>query len=503
LSTPPPSARVGTGVQGLDAVLGGGLPRDHIYLIIGESGAGKTTLAMHFLLEGRAKGEVGLYVTFSETREDLRATAASHGWSLDGVDIYELTSAEQVAGLTPAQTLFHPAEVELNETTKGVLEVVDRIRPQRVVFDSLAEVRLLARDPLRYRRQILGLKQVFAGRSCTVLLLDDGTSTPEDLQLDSLAHGVLQIEQLVPAYGPERRRFRVKKVRGLKYHGGYHDFRIVTGGIHAYPRLSTVGQRGEFVTEPLSSDIPALDALLGGGVDRGTSTLIGGPAGTGKTTLALQFALAAAGRGERAAIYLFEEGVQNIEARAKGLRLPLSERVREGLITIRQVDPAEMTPGELAHDMRQRVMDEGVRMVMLDTLNGYVNAMPEDRFLALHMRELVTFLNNMGVATVLTESLPGPLVVSGVDSLDMSLLVDTVVLLRHFESRGAVHQAVSVLKKRTGRHERTIRELRLDEDGIHIGGPLVDLHGVLTGLPTHAGSDDPLPNGRDEPPTRG
>ena len=503
MSTTPASLRVGTGVHGLDDVLGGGLPRDHIYLITGKSGAGKTTLALQFLLAGRAKGEGGLYVTFSETADEIRGAAASHGWSLDGLDIYELTSADEAAGLTPAQTLFHPAEIELNETTKGVLDVVDRITPQRVVFDSLSEVRLLARDPLRYRRQILGLKQFFVGRGCTVLLLDDGTSSPGDLQLESLAHGVVELEQLVRAYGPERRRLRVKKIRGSKYRGGYHDFRIATGGIQAYPRLDAAGHHREFVAQALSSDIPALDVLLGGGIDRGTSTLVVGPAGTGKTTLAVQFALAAAARGERAAVYLFEEGVRNLQARAASLGMPLAERVREGLIVLRQVDPAELTPGELAHDLRRWVTDDGVRVAILDTLNGYMNAMPEERFLALHMSELLTFLNNMGVATILTESLRGPLVVSTVDSLEMSLLVDTVLMLRHFESGGSVKQAVSVLKKRTGGHERTIRQLQLDETGIHIGPALAEFQGVLTGVPSHTGPPGALLTPREKPPTQG
>jgi circadian clock protein KaiC len=308
------------------------------------------------------------------------------------------------------------------------------------------------------------------------------------------------MDQLVRVYGPERRRFRVKKVRGLKYRGGYHDFRIVTGGIKAYPRLDAAAHRREFVTEPLSSGIAGLDALLGGGVDRGTSTLIVGPAGTGKTTLALQFALAAAARGERAALYLFEESVHNLEARAASLRMPLAQRVRDGLFVIRQVDPADMTPGELAHELRQRVKEDGTRVVVLDTLNGYLNAMPEERFLALHMTELLTFLGNMGVATVLTQSLRGPVVVSDVDSLEMSLLVDAVLLLRHFESGGAVHQAASVVKKRTGRHERTIRELHLDGDGIHIGSALNAFHGVLTGIPSHVGTHQALMDHRDEPP---
>lgn len=492
MTTPRPTDRVGTGIPGLDDVLGGGLPRHRIYLVAGDSGTGKTTLGLQFLLQGISNGEVGLYVTLSETFEEIHAVGASHGWSLDGLAIHELTSVDEAAGLTAAQTLFHPSEIELNETTKGVLEVVDRIRPQRIVFDSLSEMRLLARDPLRYLRQILSLKQFFIGRRCTVLLLDDQISDQRELQLESLVHGVIETEQLSPDYGPERRRLRVKKLRGVKFHGGYHDFRINTGGIHVYPRLTASEHHREFVIEPLSTGILALDTLLSGGVDRGTSTLIVGAAGTGKTTVALQFALAAAARGERATMYLFEESVQTVQARAAGLGMPLAQRVSERLVLLRQVGPAEMTAGELAHDLRRRVVADDVRVVVLDTMNGYMNAMPDERFLTLHVHELVTFLNHMGVATVLVEGERGPVVHPVVDSLELSFLVDNVVLLSHFESQGAVHQAISVLKKHTGAHERTIHEMRFDGAGIHIGPPLAELNGVLSGTASHAGQGDPL-----------
>jgi circadian clock protein KaiC len=452
----------------------------------GDTGTGKTTLALQFLLQGVAEGEAGVYVTLSETAEELRTVAASHGWSIDGFTTHELSSVDPASGLAAAQTLFHPSEVELNETTKKVLDTLERLRPQRVVFDSLSEMRLLARDPLRYRRQILSLKQFFIGRGCTVVLLDDRSSGEGgDLQVDSLVHGILEMEQLAPLYGPERRRLRIKKMRGMTFQGGYHDFRIITGGIEVYPRLRAAEHSPEFVTAPISSGIPALDALLGGGVDRGTSTLIVGPTGTGKTTLALQFALAAAATGDRVAVYLFEERLQTVQARATGLGTPLDRYLREGRILLRYIDPAEATPGELADELRRWVLEKDVRMVVLDTLNGYRNAMPEERFLSLHLHQLLSFLGQRGVATVMVESQHRPIGVTLPDSIEVSFLADTVLLLRHFESKGVVRQALSVLKKRTGAHERTIRELRLDKGGISVGVPLVEFQGVLTGVPTH------------------
>ena len=501
MKSPSAPPLVTTGVVNLDSILQGGLPSQRVYLITGDPGTGKTTLALQYLLEGVRLGEAGLYVTLSETAEELRATASSHGWSLDKLTVYELSSVEQASGLPAAQTLFHPSEVELNETTKGVLDMVERLHPQRVVFDSLSEMRLLARDPLRYRRQILSLKQFFSGRGVTVLLLDDGSGSQSDLQLESLAHGVIEMEHLSPLYGAERRRLRVKKMRGMGFRGGYHDFRIKTGGIEAYPRLVAAEHHEVYQSEPLSSGVPEVDALLGGGIDRGTSTLITGPAGTGKTTLALQFALAQAAAGRRTIVYLFEEGTQTFRARAKGLGMPLEDRLRDGTITLRQVDPAELTPGELAHSVRQLVERQGgLDLFILDTLNGFLNSMPEERFLTLHLHEMLSFLGQMGVASVMIEAQHGLVGVQALHQLDVSYLADTVILLRHFESRGAVRQAVSVVKKRTSAHERTIRELRLERGGIRLGPPLSGFQGVLTGVPTHVGSSAALLNDPDAAP---
>ena len=500
-NTPVPAPRVPFGVRGLDDILGGGLPGPRLYLLSGEPGTGKTTLALQFLLEGERRGETGLYVTLSETAEELNASAASHGWSLDKLTVYELSSMEQASGLPAAQTLFHPSEVELNETTRGVLEVVERVRPRRVVFDSLSEMRLLARDPLRYRRQILSLKQFFAGRGCTVLLLDDGSGTDSDLQLESLAHGVIEMEHLSPLYGSERRRLRVQKMRGMGFRGGYHDFRIKTGGIEAYPRLVAAEHHETFNTAPISSGVPEVDALLGGGIDRGTSTLLTGPAGTGKTTLALQFALAAAAAGKRTVIYLFEEGLQTFRARAAGLQMPLDDRVRDGRISLRQVDPAELSPGELAHELR-RETEAGLDLFILDTLNGFLNSMPEERFLTLHLHEMLSFLGQVGATSILIEAQHGLVATQTLHQLDVSYLADTVVLLRHFEARGSVRQAVSVVKKRTGMHERTIRELRLERGGVRLGPPLTGFQGVLSGLPNHVGSGASLLGDSDADPSR-
>jgi circadian clock protein KaiC len=501
MTKPPSSPRVTTGIKNLDDILEGGLPGQRLYLLSGDPGTGKTTLALQFLLEGVHRGEPGLYVTLSETAEELRASAASHGWSLDKLTVYELSSAEQASGLPAAQTLFHPSEVELNETTKGVLNIVEKLRPQRVVFDSLSEMRLLARDPLRYRRQILSLKQFFAGRGCTVLLLDDRSGTQSDLQLESLAHGVIEMEQLSPLYGAERRRLRVKKMRGMGFRGGYHDFRIQTGGIEAYPRLVAAEHHEAYRTEPLTSGVAEVDTLLGGGIDRGTSTLVTGSAGTGKSTLALQFALATAAAGKRAAVYLFEEGIQTFRARAAGLQMPLEDRLRDGTIGIRQVDPAELSPGELAHAIRRDVEQGGLDLFVLDTLNGFLNSMPEERFLTLHLHEILSFLGQMGVASIIIEAQHG--LVATNDHLDVSYLADTVLLFRHFESRGSVRQALSVVKKRTGSHERTIRELRLAPGGVRLGPPLSGFQGVLTGLPMHVGPAASLLDDSDAAQRRG
>lgn len=475
------TSKATTGSSGLDDVLSGGFPRDRLFLVQGDPGVGKTTLALQFLLDGAAQGETSLYITLSETKEELFQVAESHGWSLDKVHLFELSPIESLAA-TEENTLFHPSEVELGELMKQLLETVERLRPTRVVFDSLSEIRLLAQSPLRYRREILMLKQFFAGRGCTVLLLDDKTSEPNDLQLQSLAHGVLSLEQMAPIYGAERRRLRVIKLRGVRFRGGYHDFSIVTGGIEVYPRLVAAEHRDNPVHERVSSGVPELDALTGGGLDRGTSNLLLGPAGCGKSNVASQYAVAAAAKGDKVALFCFDETVITLRARTRSLGLPLETFIDSKMVEIRQVDPAELTPGHFVHEVRLAVEERGARVVIIDSLNGYLNAMPEENFLLLQLHELLTHLGQRGVLTILIMAQHG--VVGSMDaSVDVSYLADAVLLFRHFEIGGRLSKAISMLKKRTGAHEDTIRELHLSSRGIALGPRLDHLRGVLTGVP--------------------
>ncbi|HUQ27279.1 MAG TPA: ATPase domain-containing protein [Usitatibacter sp.] len=472
-----------TGIGGLDDILCGGLTPSRLYLVEGVPGSGKTTLAMQYLLEGARKGEPVLYVTLSETEEELRAMARSHQWSLEGVTIRELVPNEESLQPNEQYTMFHPAEVELSETTRTILSDVDRLKPTRLVFDSLSELRLLAGDPLRYRRQLLALKQFFRGRHCTVLLLDDLTSTGRDLQVQSIAHGVFVLEQLLPEYGADRRRLRVVKHRGRRYRGGYHDYCIATGGISVFPRLVAAEHRSDLNEHRFSSGIAALDELLGGGLERGTSTLIVGSPGTGKSSMAGQFAAAAAARGQNAAMFIFDESKNTLLTRMDGLGIPLRQHVETGTVVIRQVDPAELTPGEFAHTIRSEVEDNGARIIVIDSLNGYLNAMPGEKFLTIHLHEMLMFLGEKGVATLLIGAHKGLIDTQMMSPLDASYLADAVILLRYFEARGAVRQAISVVKKRGGRHERTIRDFALESSGIRVGPPLSDFRGVLTGVP--------------------
>ena len=474
--------RLAAGSAGLDTVLNGGFPANRLYLVEGDPGTGKTTMALQFLLEGARRGEPVLYVTLSETKEELTAVARSHGWSLEGVTLHELVPPAESLKTETQYTIFHPSEVELAETTSAVIEEVERIKPRRVVFDSLSEMRLLARDPLRYRRQILALKQFFAGRKSTVLLLDDRTSADTDLQVQSIAHGVLMLEQLELDYGPERRRLRVSKLRGSRFRGGFHDFTIKTGGIEVYPRLVAAERRRDFKSEPVASGVAALDALLGGGLDRGTATLLLGPAGSGKSSLGTHFAAAASARGEQAAAFLFDEGVNTYLGRAAGLGTDLWPEVEAGRLTVQQVDPAELSPGEFAHNVCAAV-ERGARVVVIDSLNGYLQAMPDERFLTAQMHELLTYLNQQGVVTLLVMAQHGFMGAGMVSPVDVSYLADTVVLLRYFEAAGSIRRAISVVKKRTGRHEDTIREMRLSSKGVEVGAPLTAFRGVLTGVP--------------------
>ncbi len=478
------SSRMRTGIEGLDDILQGGFPAHHLYLVEGEPGAGKTTLALQFLMEGVRIGEAGLYVSLSETKEELEASARSHGWSLDGINIHELVPAEDTLKPEAQYTIFHPSEIELSETTTAVLREVERINPKRVVFDSLSEIRLLAHDALRYRRQVLALKQYFIGRQCTVILLDDKTSNANDLQLQSIVHGVLSLEHLALEYGAERRRLRVIKLRGSRYRGGYHDFNIETGGMVVFPRLIAAEHRQDFAKGYATSDVPELDSLLGGGLARGSSTLIIGPAGSGKSTLGAQFAAASASRGEKSAAFIFDEIIETYTGRAAGIGTNIQSHIDDNLITLKQVDPAELAPGEFADRVLRAVDRDGVRLVIIDSLNGYLHAMPEERFLTIQMHELLTSLNQRGVVTLLILAQHGFLGEMGTP-VDVSYLADTVLLLRYFEAEGAVHRAVSVIKKRSGAHENTIRELKITSEGIRVGAPLTKFHGVLTGVPTY------------------
>lgn len=488
-SAPP---RMRTGIEGLDNILHGGFPANRVYLVEGEPGTGKTTLALQFLLEGVRLGEAALYVSLSETKEELEASARSHGWTLEGLNIHELVPARDTLKPESQYTIFHPSEIELSETTSAVLEEVERINPQRIVFDSLSEMRLLAHDPLRYRRQILALKQYFIGRQCMVMLLDDKTSAAHDLQLQSIVHGVLSMEHLALEYGAERRRLRVIKLRGSRFRGGYHDFNIETGGVAIFPRLVAAEHRQKIAGGTATSDVPELDALLGGGLALGTSTLIIGPAGSGKSTLAAQFAVAAGTRGEKSAIFIFDEIVETYIKRADGIGTKIKRYLDEDLIKLQQVDPAELAPGEFANSVVRAVERGGARVVIIDSLNGYLNAMPEERFLTIQMHELLTYLNQRGVVTLLVMAQHGFLGTSMATPADVSYLADTVLMLRYFEAEGEVRRAVSVIKKRTGAHENTIRELKITSQGLRVGEPLTKFRGVLTGVPTYSGTNDKL-----------
>jgi circadian clock protein KaiC len=480
-----------TGVEGLDDVLGGGIAADRLYLLEGAPGAGKTTVAMQFLREGAARGEPVLYVTLSESAQELKAVARSHGWDLAGIQVRELLPPEDALQPDEQYTVFHPSEVELNQTTLKVLADVDTLKPRRVVFDSLSELRLLAGNSLRYRRQILALKQFFAGRQCTVLLLDDMTAMEHDLQVQSIAHAVLRLEQLHSDYGATRRRLMVTKYRGQAYRDGFHDYKITRGGLQVFPRLVAAEHQPPLRQTKLPSGLAALDELLGGGIERGTSTLLVGAPGTGKSSLAAQFAVAAARRGECASMFVFDESLATLKTRCESMGMPLGPFVDSGHLVLRQVDPAELSPGEFVHEMRQEVTQRGATVIVIDSLNGYLNAMPDEHFLVVHLHELLTYLGQCGVATLLVGAHSGLVGGNMQAQVDVSYLADAVVLLRYYETEGEVRQAISVVKKRGGAHERSIRGLRLSEQGIHIGPPLRNYRGILTGVPVPVVTPDP------------
>lgn len=489
-----PSPLSATGIAGLDDILGGGLTPHRLYLLEGNPGSGKTTLALQYLLEGVRRNEPGLYVTLSETKAELAAVAASHGWTLDGIDVVELVASEAELEGDNQSTMFQPSDFELGETTTAILREVERVKPRRVVIDSLSELRLLAQSSLRYRRQILALKQFFTGRACTVFVLDDKTSEGHDLQLQSIAHGVINLEHLSPEYGAERRRLRVLKLRGQRYRGGFHDFNIATGGLEVFPRLVAAEHAEVRDRKLLTGHVPELDQMLGGGIDFGTSVLLIGPAGSGKSMVAVNYARAAAARGDRAALFVFDERAETLLHRAAGLGLDVAPLLRDKALSLQQVDPAELSPGEFAATVRRAVDGADgyppAKVVVIDSLNGYLHAMPEEEFLTVQMHELLTYLGHKGVVTFLVLAQHG-MIGAMQAPVDTTYLADTVVLFRYFEAGGEVRQAISVVKKRSGRHERTIRELKLD-GGIRVGAPLTAFHGVLTGTPKFKGDADTL-----------
>jgi circadian clock protein KaiC len=480
-TTSPPKAR--TGVEGLDDVLAGGFSANRVYLLEGTPGTGKTTIAMRFLMEGAEMGEQGLYVTLSETAEELRGAALSHGWTLnDTIEIFEVAPPESVLDADQQQSLLYASDLELGETTKAIFQAVERTRAKRVVLDSLSEIRLLGQSSLRYRRQILALKHYFARHGSTVLLLDDLTADINDKTVHSVAHGVIRLEEMTPAYGSERRRLRVIKYRAQAFRGGYHDFVIKTGGVQVFPRLVAAENRQQIERVPIMTGIAGLDSLLGGGIERGSSTVLIGPAGAGKSILTLQFVSEAVRQGGKAAMFIFDEEIGLLYDRAKPLGYDLAAMRDSGKLLIAQLDAAELSPGEFAHRVRDAARDPDVKTVVIDSLNGYQQAMPQENSLILHMHELLQHLNRQGVSTFLTVAQQGMMGENMRSPVDVTYLADSVIMLRFFEVRGSVRRAISVVKKRTGRHEATIREFWID-GGLHVGEPLTNFHGVLRGVP--------------------
>jgi circadian clock protein KaiC len=466
-----------TGIPGLDDVLSGGFPSHQLYLVEGSPGTGKTTLALQFLLEGRARGETVLYITLSETRRELLAVGRSHGWNLEGIHIHEMEPLEESLAPDQQVTLFHPSELELSETTNKVLKTVEKIQPSRVVFDSLSEMRLLA-------------------QRASVLLLDDLTGPGDDQQLQSIAHGVVRLEQVATEYGAERRRLRVLKMRATSFRGGLHDFVIRRGGLDVFPRLVAAEHRTDFEDREASSGNASLDLLLGGGLPFGTSTLLMGPAGTGKSTVCLSFCIAAAARGERSALFLFDETEGLLKTRARKLNMPLEPHIENGLITVRQIEPSELSPGEFATAIRQAVEGEDgaglrARLILIDSLNGYLNSMSEEKQLTSQLHELFKYTSQQGVLMLVTLSQTGMGGMAMRSPVDSTYLADNVVMFRNFEAFGQIRRAIAVTKKRSGAHELTLRELRMSAQGIFIGEPLHDFQGVLTGVPTYHGQGDP------------
>jgi circadian clock protein KaiC len=476
--------RLNTGIEGLDDILHGGFPSGHLYLIEGDPGTGKTTLALQFLLEGIRRGERGLYITLSESALELRQVARSHGWSLDSLEIAEMIPPDDDLRPEAQYTVFHPSEVELADTIASILKRVDDVQPQRLVFDSLAELRMLARDPLKYRRQILTLKRYLSGGNITVLMLDDRTSNSnEDLQLQSIAHGVIVMQGLGREYGVRRRRLEVQKLRGSAFREGYHDYVLRTGGLDIFPRLIASEHKPGFRRKAVPSGIKELDDLLQGGIDTGTSTLLMGPAGCGKSTVAFRYAYSAAMRGEKAMIFTFDESIPTLTDRARGLGMNPDSVLQSGTLQLQQIDPAELSPGEFVSTIRRLVDEAGLRVLVIDSMNGLLNAMPNEQYLAMQFHELFSYLGQQGIVTIITMAQAGVIGTSMSSPVDVSYLADSIILFRYFERAGQIRQALSVIKKRSGAHERTIRELIMEPGRVSVGKPLSNFEGVLTGVP--------------------
>lgn len=490
--------RISTGTAGLDIVLRGGLTPGRVYLLEGAPGSGKTTLGLQFLLEGVKKAEKSLYVTLSETHEELAAVVASHGWSLDGIDIFELSSAKEVLGDGRQQTVLHPWEIELSATVDLIMKRVDQTQPKRLVFDSLSELRLLAQDPLRYRRQVLALKQYFSGRNITVVLVDDltGEHGERDAHLHSISHGVMTLERQTLQFGASRRRLQVQKMRGIDFSAGFHDVVISRGGLSVFPRLIASNFHTPFVGEPVASGVAELDALLGGGPLRGTCTMLTGPAGAGKSTIALKYALEACRRGERATVYEFDERVGTLLARSRSMGDEIDVPLGNETLKIVQIDPAEVAPSQFAWMVREEVENRKAKIIVIDSLNGYLASMPEEKQLILQLHELLSYLNQQGIVTLIINPQHGLVGTMATGQLNISYIADIVILFRFFEAAGRLRKAISVLKNRSGAHEDTIRELRIDSAGIRLGEPLTDFRGILTGTPEYVGRSEPLMESR-------